>query len=954
LLPLQLRLRPALLLLHRLPSQLPLHPPRQLLPQALPRRPLRLRPIHQPHRLLRLQRPLLLRLQRLLSLRLRPLHQLLRLFLRLQRPLLLRLHRLLPLRLRPLHQLLRLQRPLLLVLQRLLPLRLRPLRQLLRLFLRLQRLLRLLVLQQLLPLRLHPQAPLLQHRLRQTTSLRSIHQRHSRVRLLPLRLRPIHQPHQVLRLRLLLQKLLPLRLRPQAPLLLQHQQRPQRRLLLVIWAVNTLRSNTTDSTVVAGALSSYFSSLTNSNALSNPAYVLSAVEIDDFISSIKDVNFAKSTNESMVVALLPNQGNGITVLGAAFKRNTGGEVVNTGNINNSASSNFSVSATISSQSVSAVNVLRSNTTNSTVIADALSLYISSSTNSNGSLNSTYTLTVNDIDDYVTSINNVNFTRSTNESMLIAVPPNQGDGVFVLGASFTRGIGGTVVSTNNSEQITNTELSTAALISNQSLTGVTSLNMLIIDKPTKYENLDNSTEKKLASSVVVVVVNRNNVSSNQINISLFFQILNEYRPSGDVEYICSFYETSDLKWNESGCTAPQYNAVFNRYECNCNHLTSFALLWLPRVQLTRDLRPVDIASLVFQSISIVCFIIIIINAIVMRVRRPIMGFRAYDILPLISSASTTILFAFYIALSMTVYTKTTSENESQCFLSSSVLMFFVYFFLIFMFCAKTSVGYFNYLRFVHLFPEPSLRKLFVMLAISFVFSIAWIAFAVGFNSNSSFKITQLYPYKICWFTRDVIYYFLTIPVCLFLLVNIIIFIRVAQRIISHVRHAKSPHKSYGRMKRCVLILLSSCATQGIGWLFGPFLTFVNPDAGKVLEWIFNIFNGLEGLWSILLYMIIRSTRMDEQKRSVAARELSKTKSTIIDKDKKSNTDDDQNGTHDEIRESQIERRRRENENRDETREHDIQDLRRKNKEPHIFDDLYDLKDCAMPISNDNDS
>ncbi|CAF5128742.1 unnamed protein product, partial [Rotaria sp. Silwood1] len=313
--------------------------------------------------------------------------------------------------------------------------------------------------------------------------------------------------------------------------------------------------------------------------------------------------------------------------------------------------------------VSAVNVLRSNTTNSTVIADALSLYISSSTNSNGSLNSTYTLTVNDIDDYVTSINNVNFTRSTNESMLIAVPPNQGDGVFVLGASFTRGIGGTVVSTNNSEQITNTELSTAALISNQSLTGVTSLNMLIIDKPTKYENLDNSTEKKLASSVVVVVVNRNNVSSNQINISLFFQILNEYRPSGDVEYICSFYETSDLKWNESGCTAPQYNAVFNRYECNCNHLTSFALLWLPRVQLTRDLRPVDIASLVFQSISIVCFIIIIINAIVMRVRRPIMGFRAYDILPLISSASTTILFAFYIALSMTVYTKTTSENEN---------------------------------------------------------------------------------------------------------------------------------------------------------------------------------------------------------------------------------------------------------------------------------------------------
>ncbi|CAF3692467.1 unnamed protein product, partial [Rotaria sp. Silwood1] len=951
LLPLQLRLRPALLLLHRLPSQLPLHPPRQLLPQALPRRPLRLRPIHQPHRLLRLQRPLLLRLQRLLSLRLRPLHQLLRLFLRLQRPLLLRLQRLLSLQLRPLHQLLRLflrlQRPLLLVLQRLLPLQLRPLHQLLRLFLRLQRLLRLLVLQQLLPLRLHPQAPLLQHRLRQTTSLRSIHQRHSRVRLLPLRLRPIHQPHRLL---LRLHRLLPLRLRPLHQLL-----RLQRPLLLVLQRLLPLRLRPLRQLLrLFLRLQRLLRLLVLQQLLPlrlHPQAPLLQHRLRQ-TTSLRSIHQRHSQVRLLPLRLRPiHQPHQVLRLRLLLQKLL--------------PLRLRPQAPLLLQHqqrpqrrlllvVSAVNVLRSNTTNSTVIADALSLYISSSTNSNGSLNSTYTLTVNDIDDYVTSINNVNFTRSTNESMLIAVPPNQGDGVFVLGASFTRGIGGTVVSTNNSEQITNTELSTAALISNQSLTGVTSLNMLIIDKPTKYENLDNSTEKKLASSVVVVVVNRNNVSSNQINISLFFQILNEYRPSGDVEYICSFYETSDLKWNESGCTAPQYNAVFNRYECNCNHLTSFALLWLPRVQLTRDLRPVDIASLVFQSISIVCFIIIIINAIVMRVRRPIMGFRAYDILPLISSASTTILFAFYIALSMTVYTKTTSENESQCFLSSSVLMFFVYFFLIFMFCAKTSVGYFNYLRFVHLFPEPSLRKLFVMLAISFVFSIAWIAFAVGFNSNSSFKITQLYPYKICWFTRDVIYYFLTIPVCLFLLVNIIIFIRVAQRIISHVRHAKSPHKSYGRMKRCVLILLSSCATQGIGWLFGPFLTFVNPDAGKVLEWIFNIFNGLEGLWSILLYMIIRSTRMDEQKRSVAARELSKTKSTIIDKDKKSNTDDDQNGTHDEIRESQIERRRRENENRDETREHDIQDLRRKNKEPHIFDDLYDLKDCAMPISNDNDS
>ena len=63
--------------------------------------------------------------------------------------------------------------------------------------------------------------------------------------------------------------------------------------------------------------------------------------------------------------------------------------------------------------------------------------------------------------------------------------------------------------------------------------------------------------------------------------------------------------------------------------------------------------------------------------------------------------------------MTVYNQTPSANETRCFLSSSVLMFFVYFSLIFMFCAKTSVGYFYYLRFVRLFPQPSYRQLLFM-------------------------------------------------------------------------------------------------------------------------------------------------------------------------------------------------------------------------------------------------
>jgi hypothetical protein len=203
----------------------------------------------------------------------------------------------------------------------------------------------------------------------------------------------------------------------------------------------------------------------------------------------------------------------------------------------------------------------------------------------------------------------------------------------------------------------------------------------------------------------------------------------------------------------------------------------------------------------------------------------------------------------------------------------------------MFCAKTSVGYFNYLRFIHLFPEPSFRKLFVLLIISFFISLAWTSFAAGFNSNASYNITQLQGNKLCWFTRDVIYYFVTIPVGIFLLLNFLTIIFFAKHIINHVRRATSPHQSYERVKGCVLVLLSSCVTQGIGWLFGPFITFINPTAANVLGWFFVIFNGLEGVWTILLYIIIRSQRMDESKRvSESRRRIQKIPSISIKVDK----------------------------------------------------------------------
>ena len=199
-------------------------------------------------------------------------------------------------------------------------------------------------------------------------------------------------------------------------------------------------------------------------------------------------------------------------------------------------------------------------------------------------------------------------------------------------------------------------------------------------------------------------------------------------------------------------------------------------------------------------------------------------------------------------------------------------YFVYFSLILMFCVKTSVGYFNYLRFVRLFPEPSFRRLTKFLVVSVFIALSCSSFLIGFDQNPSITITQVHSGKICWFTRDVLHYFLTIPLGLFLLANAFMIIRVGKHICRYMRSVSISHQLYERRKRCVIVLLSSCLTQGIGWFSGLFLSLMFPSLALVMSWIFTLLNGLEGLWTIVLYWIIRSQKLDRSNRAAAMKQL----------------------------------------------------------------------------------
>jgi hypothetical protein len=57
------------------------------------------------------------------------------------------------------------------------------------------------------------------------------------------------------------------------------------------------------------------------------------------------------------------------------------------------------------------------------------------------------------------------------------------------------------------------------------------------------------------------------------------------------------------------------------------------------------------------------------------------------------------------------------------------------------------------------------------------------------------------------------------------------------------------------------------------------------------WFFIVFNGLEGLWTIILYIIIRLQHMDDQKRVIAAKQPKKSTSRTYNKSSTYNSEND---------------------------------------------------------------
>ncbi|CAF1408324.1 unnamed protein product [Rotaria sp. Silwood1] len=328
-----------------------------------------------------------------------------------------------------------------------------------------------------------------------------------------------------------------------------------------------------------------------------------------------------------------------------------------------------------------------------------------------------------------------------------------------------------------------------------------------------------------------------------------------------KYSCAFWQYN--RWNNTGCSY-SLDSNLNRHLCFCNHTTSFALIFIPH----KTLKILIIPFIIFAIISIVCFSI----SLILSMHRQAKSFRHLSIANIFSLSNSIIFFILItvIIIRANKSSKIESINQDKCSTLPKNLTIATYFFFILTFASKTllGIGYFLTILYHFIFIQFTAisNKWFYgsFLLVIFIALIPIIIISIMMNQWTNLFIQYQ---GICWFHKSFIFRFISIPIIIFLSLNILILFGITVRLIQFFIDRKMSQTNEKRMFVSIMIWITLCISLGIAWIFGPFLDFIikeeSQTSSKIIQWIFGIYNGLEGVWilgiNVMFYLNQKLTK-----------------------------------------------------------------------------------------------
>lgn len=336
-------------------------------------------------------------------------------------------------------------------------------------------------------------------------------------------------------------------------------------------------------------------------------------------------------------------------------------------------------------------------------------------------------------------------------------------------------------------------------------------------------------------------------NNSLPRSITMEFIDTIRPFG--RHSCVFWQSN--QWNDTGCSHSM-DLKSNRHFCVCNHTTSFALIFIPH----KTIDQMYIPSITIAILSIVCFCI----SIIFSIYRQATCFRHLSIMNIFTLSNSIILFVLLTVILIQGYQSNEKMND-HCSKSQENLVLTTYFFLISTFASKTFLGicYFLTIFFHFIFIQfTAISNKWFYTGFLLVIFIALIPTIIIQSIVKHWKDIFLQYQGICWLNSSVIFRFISIPIIIFIGLNILIISGITIRLLQFSCRQKTVKTNEKRMIISMMIWLALCISLGIAWIFGPFLDvliYEKEQTSSVIKlWIFAIFIGLEGVWVLIVNVI----------------------------------------------------------------------------------------------------
>ena len=380
---------------------------------------------------------------------------------------------------------------------------------------------------------------------------------------------------------------------------------------------------------------------------------------------------------------------------------------------------------------------------------------------------------------------------------------------------------------------------------------------------QYAQVDSQIE------ILSPIVGAHLATNQSFEIQMSFERDSGSRSSGS--YSCVFWQFD--RWNSTGC---QYsmNTTSNRHECLCDHLTSFALIFTPDGILPATFVP----TIVTSFLSIVGLSLSIILSIYQQIKAQ--HLRRFSVVNIFSLSAT--LFLFILSAILLILNHQSSRIPSTisipCSSSMLNLVLTIYFFVLLTFTSKTLLGIYYYCKTFGDFKSPCFSKqpntyYFASISITMIIALLLTITASAISHREDSIIMS--KNNICWFRGIYLIGFVTIPISIFISINMIIVLLIT---INLCRFLCNRNVNQGKEKRLIVITcvwIASCVLLGVVWIAGPLLNvFVNENgestsmSAKAMQWIFALFTGLEGVWVLIVNILffVRHRTNEQSHRS----------------------------------------------------------------------------------------